>query len=1143
MRRGLARWALLVTLGSQALIPGLAFSVPPPRAGEERAALRITRPPSQAAKVGPGAASSRALAARRAALRRAVPDHFGPVRRAPWISGRRAPLAAPMAGRLQRQRAFAGIPDTVRVLGIRVEFDTDRLGSQTTTTDGRFDQRDGVALGFVIDPPPHDRNYFMSHLEAMSRYWRQQSYGNLVVQYDVYPQADSAAYRLGDTGDYGPWTLGSASYQSAQQFFRDGIAAADQADSIPFGNFDVIVLFHSGSDYQADVLGDSQRDIPTFQIGLVDSVPVNGGALGVFGGMVLPETETQDGFNGAMNGTLAHEFGHTQGLPDLYDINTFFPAVGVWSNMDSGYLLSTLVQDSHTGAIVEVSGVMPVSLDPWCKSVLWPNGITTVDPGHSLATSLRSAQLDNRILRVPSGSDEYFLVENRQTDLNGDNTVYLDRDSTTNVILGPGLSSADPSDSTGDREYDFLLPGQGILVWHIDETVLCFQISDSLYACGANSNPDGGVNSNPDRRGIRVMEADGIADIGDPYSAYFFGSAFDPYFVGNHTKLNDDSNPSARTNDGARSHVDLEVTSVPAVDMTLTINSEWRIPGWPVSAAHELTGDAPTYGSLLNDGRRSVVTSADSLIFAWMADGSPYYNSQSDGQWAALPSKIRGPVLFADSLFLPNRFAPMHGAAVVATGMDGGVYAFRPALRSSATSIPLFGWPPPLDPSNASVVATTPPVLSPAGNGASVYVGASDGRVFAISPSESVSIVPPVAPVSDTLLVGGVPAVYPVSSNLAVGRFTGAGGVHIAYAMENGMIRIEDPASKDPGRFHAQWKAGGFGFAPTLIGLDVDRASDRNLELIVADPQTSTIHCYNIAGTELSGWPVTVVAGLPGQVAAGDLDGDGFPEIFAVDGSGNAHRWNRNGVELQGWPVSLTARYGSGAIGGSGSPVVGDVDADGLPEAVFPLENGILVALEADGRASAGWPISVPGAGDDTPLLLTLNGLDLPPNPAGPAWLHLVAGGGFDGSLGGYQLSAHADSALVTRDGVSARTPWPGYAGNRRHSSVLEDVNLVTVTTTAGALESGSVYCYPNPARGNEIGVAYTLGADVTEVIIRVMDPTGREVLRLTPPPNAAENVAKIGLQKLASGVYLVRVEAKRGGSTDVAFQKFAVVR
>lgn len=1040
-------------------------------------------------------------------------------------------------GRLQRSTAFAGVPDTVRVLGIRVDFNTDRLGSQTTTPDGRFDMRNGKALGIAIDPPPHDRRFFLSHLEAMSRYWRKQSYGNLVVLYDVYPQGDSASYRLGDTGDYGPWTLGAASYDQAQRFFKDAIRLADATDSIPFGNFDVVCLFHAGSDFQADVAGNSPRDFPTFQIGLTDSVAVNGGAVGIHGGMVMPETENQDGLYGALNGTMAHEFGHTQGLPDLYDINTFFPAVGVWSNMDSGYLLSTALQDEQSGAVVEASGVLPVSLDPWCKSVLWPDGVVKVDPGRSLTTSLRSSQLSSRLLRVPLGADEYLLVENRQADLNGDNTVYLDRDSTKQVILGPGLSSADPSDSLGDREYDFLLPGQGVLVWHVDETVICTPVTDSTFLCGPNANPDFGINSNPERRGLRLLEADGIEDIGNPKSSYFFGSPFDPYFIGNHTRLTDDTNPSSRTNDGGRGHIDLRVGSVPAVEMTVSIDSDWRLSGWPVSAGRALNGNAPTTGIFLRDGARSVVASADSLIFGWMADGSSFYSSRTDGEWAALPSKIHGAVLFADSIFKGS--APVRGAGVVATGVDGNVYAYRPELRTDAASSPLVGWPPVLDTNAPSVTATTAPVLA---SSAAVIVGGSDGRIFAITPQDS-AVVPLVSAICDTLVVGGAPVVSDVSSNLAVGRFTGAGGYQVACALRNGMIRVVDQASKDPGRFQAHWNAGGPGFEPYLLGLDMDRAADRNLELVVVDPTSRRIHCYSLTGAELPGWPVYVPAGLPGPVAAGDLDGDGYPEIFAVDAQGYAHRWNRNGVEGLGWPVSLTKRYGSGALGGSGSPIVGDVDGDGLPEVLFPLENSILVALEADGRASAGWPISVPGGGDDTPLLLTLNGSDLAPNPAGPAWLHLVAGGGFNGALGGYQLAARADSALVTGPGVSTRSPWPGFAGDRRRSSVLDDLHLGPLAASSPALEPGSVYCYPNPARGDEIGVAYTLGAGVTEVIIRVLDPLGREVSRVTPTPGPAENVAKIGLRDLASGVYLVRVEARRGASKDVVFQKFAVVK
>jgi M6 family metalloprotease-like protein len=1025
------------------------------------------------------------------------------------------------------------------VLGIRVEFDLDDIGAQTTTLDGRFDLRDGDSLGILIDPPPHNRSYFVSQMEAMARYWRWASQGNLAIAYDVYPQTENGAYRLARTSDYGPWTLGQASYLEAQDFFRDAVTAADATDSIPFGDFDVVVVFHSGSDFQADLRGDTPWDIPTFQIGLVDSVAVNGGAVGIHGGMVIPETENQDGFYGALNGTMAHEFGHTQGLPDLYDVNTFFPAVGVWSNMDSGYLLSTAIQDEKTGAIFEASGILPVSLDPWCRALLWPDGLDPVDPGRSLATTLRSSQLTNRLLRVPLGGDEYLLIENRQADLNGDNTVYVDRDSITHVILGPGLSSDDPTDTTGDKEYDFLLPGQGILIWHIDESVLCSQVSDSTYLCGPNANPDLGVNSNPDRLGVRVLEADGIRDIGNPYSYYFFGGPFDPYFVGNHTRVAGDTSPSTRTNDGGFSHVEIEVTSPPAVDMALEIKGDWRLDGWPVTVNRDLSRSKPTSGSLLHDGALSVVTAADSLVYAWMADGAPYYQASMDGQWAALPAPAVGAVLFADSL---HRATPTsrHGAAVLATAADGNVYALRPGARTDAGSIGLFGWPPPLNGSGTTVLATSAPVLTPTGQ---VLVGGADGRVFVITPSDDETLAPRVAPVCDTLFVDGAPVAAEVVGNLAAGRFTGAGGYQVAYALENGIVRVEGEPGKDPLRFSAHWQAGPAGWSPFIAGADLDRDADRDLEVIVSDPTQGKIHCFALDGTELPGWPVTVPAGLGGPAAVGDLDGDGFPEILVVDKGGAAHRWNRNAVETLGWPVSLAARYGSGATGGEASPAVGDVDGDGLPEALFPLGNGVLAALRADGSAPAGWPLSVLGGGDPSPLLLSLNGSDFPPAPSGSAWLHLIAGGGYDGQLGAYQLPARADSALFTTDGTSARTPWNGFGGNRRRAAVLEDADLAAPSTSASALSPGSVYCYPNPATGEEVSVAYTLGAGVTEVQIRVLDPMGKEVARMAASPAATQNVSRIPLQNLRSGVYVLRIEAHRGASTEVAFHKFAVVK
>lgn len=1121
--RASVRSAAILIFGSQVLLPfqGLA---PRAWASAERV-LTARRAPGAAEEPSP---ATRALVSRRAELWRAFPHRLGEATNRPFVSGRRAPLLAMKDGRLQRTTAFTGTPDTIRVLGLRIDFATDRLGTQTSTPDGKFDLRDGASLGIYIDPPPHDRKYVLSHLEGLGRYWSFTSYGNLVIEYDVYPRADSAAYRLGDTADYGPWTLGQESFESAVKFFHDAVETADQTDSIPFGNFDVIALFHAGSDFQSDVNGDSPRDFPTFQINLDDSVLVNGGAVVIRGGLVMPETENQDGLYGALNGTLAHEFGHTQGLFDLYDIETFLPGVGVWSNMDSGYLLGTWVRDEKTQVDVFASGMLPVSLDPWSKSLLWGDRIDYLDPGRALATSLRAAELERRTLFVPLGGEEYYLIENRETDLNGDNTLYLDRDDSTGVILGP--ATADSLDTLGDREYDFLLPGQGILIWHIDESVVF----------GRHIPSDYGINSNPSRRGVRVLEADGIADIGDPNSPYLFGSPFDPYFLGNHTRLGPDTSPNSNTNDGGISHIVVEVTSPAALDMSLTIEADWRMDGWPVQSGVSQRGGMPTYGRLRNDGRMSVVAAIDSLVFAWMSNGEPYYTTGQDSVLVPLPAKVIPPVLVADSLFRQNPLTG-RGTAIVATCEDGQVHAYRAAARDSGASIPLAGWPPPLDPAAPSVLATTAPALDPAGL---VIVGASDGRVFAIIPSDSVSLAPRVTSIGDTLFVGPNPVTAPVTGNLALGRFTGAGGYQVAWALENGTMRIVDPYDKNPDRLNTYFRVLNPDFHPYLLGVDMDRAADRDLELIVSDARQGVIHCFRLDGTELPGWPVEVAGTLLGPAAAGDLDGDGYPEVLAMDREGRVHRYNRNGIEPRGWPVALASRYGAEALGGAGSPLVADIDGDSRADVIVALDNGLIVALGEDGMTKSGWPLAIQGGASSTPLVLSMNDAITPPSPiTGLAWTHFVVGGDDDGAVHAFQLPARADSALFSRDGVSMRTPWPEFAGNRRHTSVLEDVVQGPVVALAGALESGSVYCFPNPTRGQDIGLAYTLGQGVGSVVIRILDPSGQEVERLTGPMGPAQNVVRIPVHDLASGVYLVRVEVAGSGASDVVFTKFAVVK
>lgn len=175
-------------------------------------------------------------------------------------------------------------------------------------------------------------------------------------------------------------------------------------------------------------------------------------------------------------GIMVHELGHSLSWPDLYDIDNSSEGVGEWSIMGSGNWNS-----------VSVLGDSPALPDAWLK---WYQGwITpTVVSGTLTGASIQQAETNAKayLLRpnpggidwnfeIVSGSGEFFLVENRQL--------------------------------TG---YDAGLPGCGLLIWHIDESVT-----------STNS-----ANANEYHPLVKLIEADGLNDLvngsdrgdtGDPY--------------------------------------------------------------------------------------------------------------------------------------------------------------------------------------------------------------------------------------------------------------------------------------------------------------------------------------------------------------------------------------------------------------------------------------------------------------------------------------------------------------------------------------------------------------------------------------------------------------------------------------------------
>jgi immune inhibitor A len=181
-----------------------------------------------------------------------------------------------------------------------------------------------------------------------------------------------------------------------------------------------------------------------------------GGALNtdgtkLFGYLTIPEN--------CKIGVCAHELGHLLfGWPDLYDTDGSSEGLGNWCLMGGG---------SWNG-----NGDVPAHPSAWCKvNQGWVTVSTRKTNGKVTIKDVKSSHRVQRLWKNGTGGTEYFLVENRQRTM-----------------------------------YDRTLPGDGLLVYHVDET----------------------IDGNDDERHpfVKLLEADGKNQLRDGANR---GDAGDPY--------------------------------------------------------------------------------------------------------------------------------------------------------------------------------------------------------------------------------------------------------------------------------------------------------------------------------------------------------------------------------------------------------------------------------------------------------------------------------------------------------------------------------------------------------------------------------------------------------------------------------------
>jgi len=308
-------------------------------------------------------------------------------------------------------------------------------------------------------------------------------------------------YGCGDEGQGCTGVTTPATGANGNYLIRDAIIAARNGGSTGLvskdngGTIDSIIVVHAGNGNETT----QGRNGDIWSIFYSGDTDIIGGksdpvtyaqavAAGFSEGDVDPETETS-GITSPL-GVMCHEFGHSLGLPDLY--NTSFnggtSVVGKWELMDEGPYAGPLNQ----------GGTNPSHMCVWDKVTLgW---ITPILGSSRADISLSYIETSASALKIPvlnGFAQEYFLVEYR-------------------------------SPKSG-AQFDQSIPGTGLLIWHVDDAITS---SRGINATTAQNT----VNTGSPHYGVSIVAADGDnvgSNGGDSGNPFTNGANFIPPFSNN----------------------------------------------------------------------------------------------------------------------------------------------------------------------------------------------------------------------------------------------------------------------------------------------------------------------------------------------------------------------------------------------------------------------------------------------------------------------------------------------------------------------------------------------------------------------------------------------------------------------------------
>ncbi|MFO7639035.1 MAG: FG-GAP-like repeat-containing protein [bacterium] len=1016
------------------------------------------------------------------------------------------------AARARIERLRAGGSDTVKVLCLRVEFAEDT--TPLTTGNGKMD-----TLGFLhpdsglFYDPPHFKRYFERQMEGLANYYRAQSNGRLVIEPTVMPEGEKDSYQLPRQMQYyGDTTSWLAVEIGLVRLARDLLKIADEDPAFRFGDYDEFIIFHAGSGLQADfgLRRDSPFDllaghIPygAFEAYLGESyIRVDGGATRIYQVTVMPEMMRQDTmWNDQVNilgmvglaGTLVHEFAHILGAYDLYDVTGVTMGQGAWSLMGYGGWLG----DYGAGA---PPGVIPGFLDAYHRVALGlVNPVVVQTPVDSIPVfaaamdtalfALRPDSTHPTIIKVPINADEYFLIENRQVDVRRPDTIIVKVED--GVLV-----------SIEDNEYDFFLPGSGILIWHVDESVI------------ADYGPYNAINIFPEHKGVDLREADGVQDFDVPWwdswapDYEIYGSPWDPFFKGGY---NDEFGVETRPgSDGHTGKSFIRVKLLGETDTTRSLKDTiipvrigWDLqqPGFPVS-----NGSAPFRSAfavdLDLDGFLEVVAlDTTGRISAWRHDGSSYLPGRN-GLFAQLGTSSQSDVAIGD---VTGDGRP----EVVAGGTNGTVRVFR----NDGTGLGTLR--------TDDRVLAAPVLADLTGDGRrEIIVGSTDMRLYAWN--------------ADLELLPGFPVALGAEVRAAV-AVTDTVSPQVVCLTADGRLFLLNKDGTVADGFPVVLSNAPFYNTAQPVVCDFDRDGRREIAVVAADEYDNRLFIVSLDGEVRFRSAELVRQTFAGLPAVGDVTGDGYPNIMLAS-MNELFGFNRNATLAGNYPFRQDSTYLTSELVGNwiiyydtyfqyrSSPVIADVSGDGRPDLVIGSPRyGLLGFDSRTGDTVRFFPLMTTAPVSAVPLVADLDG---------DGDIELIAGTE-DGIMHVWDLPGPA-SGIV----------WACAYHDPAHTGLVLESELGPMPGPADEAV-GSFFVYPNPA-GRKATIRYRLGVGVEAVRLRLFDmagePSGPGLVG--PAVAGTDNEVELRLHPdYAPGLYIVKLEAETETGTLTRFARLAVVR